>query len=312
MLAKRLVGVMNSIISTSQSAFVKGRNLVDGVMVIIEVVDWVKKSNQEVLILKVDFEKAYDSVDWSFLEYMMERVGLCWKWIAWMKVCVFGGSMFVLVNGCLTVEINIHRGLKQGDPLAPFLFLLLAEGFSGLMRNVVRLNLFEGFRFHREGMMLSHLQYADDTICIGKASVDNLWTIKALLTGFEMASRLKVNFFKSCLIGINVNREFMDMAYNFLNCNEGNLPFKYLGLPVGANSSSSVTWEPLLDYVTTRLNSWGNKYISFGGRIVLLNSVINVIPIFYLSFLKMPGNVWRKLVRIQREFLWGGLMGGGR
>jgi len=118
-----------------------------------------------------------------------------------------------------------------------------------------------------------------------------------------------VNFFKSCLIGINVHRDFMDMACNFLNCNEGNLPFKYLGLLVGANSSSFSTWKPLLEHVTTHLNSWENKYISFGGRIVLLNLVINVIPIFYISFLKMPEKVWRRLVKIQREFLWGGVTG---
>jgi len=153
---------------------------VDGVLVINEVVDWAKNSNQEVLILKVDFEKAYDSVEWSFLMYMMKRVGLSRKWIAWMQACVWGGSMSVLVNGSPTEEIDIHSGLKQGDPLAPFLFLLVAESFSGLMRNVVRLNMFEGVRFNIEGLILSHLQYADDTICIGKATVHNLWVLKAL------------------------------------------------------------------------------------------------------------------------------------
>ena len=87
-LAKRLAGVMYSIISSNQSAFLKGRNLVDGVMVINELVDYAKKSKEEVLILKVDFEKAYDSVDWNFLVYMMTRVGLSPKWISWMKACV--------------------------------------------------------------------------------------------------------------------------------------------------------------------------------------------------------------------------------
>jgi hypothetical protein len=91
------------------------------------------------------------SVDWGFLEYMMRRFGFCQKWVRLMKGCVCGGSMSILVNGSLTSEINIQRGLKQGDLLAPFLFLLVAEGFSGLMRNVVNLNLFEGFRFRSDG-----------------------------------------------------------------------------------------------------------------------------------------------------------------
>jgi hypothetical protein len=146
-LARRLAGVMNSIISTNQSGFPKGRNLVDGVMVINELVDYAKKAKRQCLILKVDFEKANDSVDWGFLEYMLMRVGFCNKWVEWMKTCVCGGSMSILVNGSPTEEINTHRGLKQGDPLAPFLFLVVAEGFSGLMRNAVNLNLYEGFFF---------------------------------------------------------------------------------------------------------------------------------------------------------------------
>ena len=156
-LARRLAGVLNSIISPTQSAFLKGRNLVDGVLVVNELVDYARKMKKECLIFKVDFEKAYDSVDWGFLEHMMVRVGMCDKWIAWMKACVFGGTMSILVNGSPTKEINIHRGLKQGDPLAPFLFLLVAEGFSGLMRNAVHLNLFEGFRIGGNDLVVSHL-----------------------------------------------------------------------------------------------------------------------------------------------------------
>jgi hypothetical protein len=234
------------------------------------------------------------------LVYMMRRFGFPIKWIAWMKACVCGGSMSILVNGSPTEQIDIQRGLKQGDPLAPFLFLLVAEVFSGLMRNAERRNLFEGFDFKREGMVISHLQYADDTLCIGKATVANLWTLKALLKAFELASGLKVNYFKSCLIGINVPRDFLEMACNFLNCTEGSLPFNYLGLPIGANSRRLSTWEPLLEHVVKRLNLWGNKFICFGGRIVLLNSVSNSIPIFYLSFMRMPVSVWKKLIRIQR------------
>jgi hypothetical protein len=107
------------------------------------VVDLAKRSKRECLILKVDFEKAYVFVDSGFLEYMMRRVGLCDKWVMWMKACVFGGNMSILVNGSPTEKINVQRGLKQGDPLAPFLFLLVAEGFSGLMSNAVNRNFFQ-------------------------------------------------------------------------------------------------------------------------------------------------------------------------
>jgi hypothetical protein len=136
-LATHLAMVFNSVLSMSQLTFFKGRNLVDEVMVINEVVDLATKLRKKCLIFKVGFEKTCDFVDWGFLEYMLVRVGFCSKWIGWMKACVWGGSMSILSNGSPTDEVSFQRGLKQGDPLAPFLFLLVVEGFSGLMENTV-------------------------------------------------------------------------------------------------------------------------------------------------------------------------------
>jgi len=141
-------------------------------------------------------------------------------------------------------------------------------------------------------------------------TVDNLWTLKAMLKGFEMASGLKVNFHKSSLIGVNVHRDFMESTCRLLHCKDGSLPFNYLGLPVGANLRKLATLEPMLVNLRNGLDSWGTKYVSLGGRIVLLNSVLNAIPIFYLSFLKIPTKVVRKVIHIQRDFLWGGVRGG--
>ncbi|WJX43736.1 hypothetical protein P8452_30798 [Trifolium repens] len=173
-LAARLALVLDPIISKTQSAFLKGRQLVDGVVVVNEVIDSAKKNSKQCLILKVDFEKAYDSVDCGFLDHMLCNFGFCDKWRAWMRSCVCAGSMSVLVNGSPTMEINIKRGLKQGDPLAPLLFLLVAEGLGVLMRRAVELNRFQPFLLGREGMPVSMLQYADDTLCIGEASIENL------------------------------------------------------------------------------------------------------------------------------------------
>jgi len=103
-----------------------------------------------------------------------------------------------------------------------------------------------GFPLGSEGLVVSHVQYADCTLCIGETFVENLWTLKALLTCFEMVFRLKVDFYKSCLTWMNLGKEFMERVCDFLNCYEGTIPFNYLRLPVGANSSKLSTWEPLL------------------------------------------------------------------
>ncbi|KAK2393020.1 hypothetical protein QL285_055002 [Trifolium repens] len=303
---------MDSLTSRNQSAFIKGRLLVDGVLVINEVVDWVKKTKNKCLIFKVDFEKAYDSVSWSYLDYMLRRFGFDGKWRSWIKACVFAGSLSVLVNGSPTEQIDICKGLKQGDPLAPFLFVLVAEGFGALMKKAVDIGFFKGIQFSDSGINISHLQYADDTPLVGEACVENLWTMKAILKWFELISGLKVNFFKSKLIGINVDDCFLDSATSFLKCVVGQLPFIYLGLPVGANPRRLSTWNPVIEVVQKRLASWKNKYVSLGGRVVLLNSVLSAIPIFYLSLFKMPVGVWKKLVRLQRRFLWGGAAGASK
>lgn len=163
LLASRLRKVMDLIIGLYQSAFLAKRNILDGVIVINEAVDYARKSGKECFILKVDFEKAYDSVNWKFLDYMMGRFGLCNKWRSWIRKCIFNGNLSVLVNGSPTEEVQIQKGLKQGDPLTSFLFLLVAEGLNGLMRSAVSKKKFKGFQVGRGETELSILKYVDDT-----------------------------------------------------------------------------------------------------------------------------------------------------
>jgi hypothetical protein len=156
-LATRLGTVMDKLISRNQSAFIKGRLLVDGVLTINEVVDLAKRAREKCMIFKVDFAKAYDSVNWNFLVYMLKRFGFAEKWIAWMKACVCAGNLSVLVYGSPTMEVNISRGLKQGDPSAPFLFLLVVEGLGLLMSRAVSIGFFKPFVIKNSGVSISHL-----------------------------------------------------------------------------------------------------------------------------------------------------------
>lgn len=125
--------MLEKVISINQSAFISGRNIRDGLVAINEVVDFKKKDKIECFIFKVDFEKAYDSVNWNLLDYMMRRLGIGEKWRNWIKACVFNGNLSMLVNGNPTNEIKIQRGLKQGDLVAHFLFLLVAERLTSLV-----------------------------------------------------------------------------------------------------------------------------------------------------------------------------------
>lgn len=130
----------------------------------------------------------------------------------------------------------MKKGLRQGDPLAPFLFLIAAEGLSGLMRQVVALDKFSPFRFCGEnGPEVSLLQFADDTIFIGEANLQNLFTVKTVLRCFELCAGLKVNISKSKISGVSVDSRELNSYSFLLHCQKLKLPFIYLGVPVGGN-----------------------------------------------------------------------------
>jgi hypothetical protein len=263
-LLARLARVMDRLVAHTQSAFLKGRQLVDGVVIINDVVDFAKRTGQSCLIFKVDFEKAYDSVDWSFLEYMLYRFGFCYKWKDWIRACVFSGNMPVLVNGSPSEDINIKRGLKQGDPLAPFLFLLVAEGLGGIMKRAVEMWRFNGFRVGNSDLVVSHLQYADDTLCIGEASIANLWSLKTLLRGFKMCSGLKINFSKSSLIGVNVSQDFLTVGLVLYHSN--------------TSVSPSVQIPDVLQHGSPCLSHFGIDLVCG-----LTNTLVSEVVLFFLT-----------------------------
>lgn len=303
-LASRLKKVIAKLISPCQSAFISGRQILDGVLMINEVVDLAKRRKDECLLFKVDFEKAYDSVSWSFLTYMLNRMGFDKRWIGWIQACVFSSSMSVLVNGSPTDEFTAHKGLRQGDPLSPFLFLIVAQGLSGLVQKASQVGNFDGYQV-ADGLNLSLLQFADDTILLGKGSWKNLWSIKTIFRSFELVSGLRVNFHKSKLIGLNINEGFLESASIFLSCCMTLIPFKFLGVLVGANPRRRSTWKPVVDSMRAKLSCWRGRNLSIGGKVTLINSVLSSLPLYLFSFFKAPKVVIKELTQIQRDFLWG-------
>jgi len=176
--------------------------------------------------------------------------------------------------------------------LSPFLFLLAAEGFNVLMNAAERADLFRGYGVgQNDEMRLTHLQFADDTIIIGEKSWQNVRTMRALLLLFEGISGLKVNFNKSMLTGVNIPDTWLSEAASVMNCRRGSIPFVYLGLPISGDSRKLSFWKPVVDRIVSRLSSWNHKFLSFGGRLVLLKSVLSSLPVYFLSFFKAPAGI---------------------
>ncbi|XP_058753770.1 uncharacterized protein LOC131626954 [Vicia villosa] len=212
-LAARMRGVLDKLVLPNQTAFVPDRSMMDGVLMVNEILDWAKRKKKGCLILKVDFKKAYKSISWIYLRWIIGRMGLGKRWLKWMESCIFTSHMSMLVNGSATKEFKVQRGLRQGDLISPFLFVIAMEG---------------------------------------------------------------------------------------------SFPFKFLGIWVGEGASKRRVWKDVVANIMSSLSLWKGRKISIGGRATLIGPVLNVIPIFTLSFFKAPSKTIQEIRGLLSNFLWNG------
>ncbi|KAJ0585981.1 putative RNA-directed DNA polymerase [Helianthus annuus] len=305
-LAIRMKNVLNSVVSCSQSAFISGRNIIDGPLIINEIVGWAKKAKKEMFIFKADIEKAYDTLNWKFLISILAHMGFPPKWRNWVMGILFTGRGSILVNGAPTGEFQYKRGLRQGDPLSPFLFIVAMEALHVMMTKAKEEGIFSGVKLPGENLMITHLLYADDSIFVGEWEENNMKNLKRILRCFNLISGLKINPSKSQLFGVGLEEEEITMMAETLGFKPGKFPFTYLGLKVGANMNRVNSWKEVIDTFNRRLSSWKAKLLSFAGRVILLKAVLGSLPNYYLSLYKCPITVIKVLEGIRRKFLWGG------
>ncbi|RVW66276.1 putative ribonuclease H protein [Vitis vinifera] len=233
---------------------------------------------REGVVFKIDFEKAYDHVRWDFLDQVLEKKGFSPKWRKWMNGCLSSVSYAVLVNGSAKGWVKASRGLRQGDPLSPFLFTLVVDVLSRMLLRAEERNMLEGFRVGRNRTRVSHLQFADDTIFFSNTREEDLQTLKSLLLAFGHISGLKVNLDKSNIYGINLDHAHISRLAETLGCKASGWPILYLGLPLGGNPRAGGFWDPVIERISRRLDGWQKAYLSFGGRITLIQSCLTHMP----------------------------------
>ncbi|KAJ0682333.1 putative RNA-directed DNA polymerase [Helianthus annuus] len=304
-LASRIKRVIGEISSSEQSAFVGGRNILDSTLIVSESIAWAKKSKKELLIFKVDFEKAYDSINWKFLFGIMEKMDFPLKWVSWIKGCLVSGMGSVLVNGSPTKEFSYKRGLRQGDPLSPFLFIIAMEIVTLFVNRLSQKGVFQGCQLPNGGPNITHLCYADDVVFIGSWSEENIIAINRLLRWLNLVSGLKINRRKSKVYGIGVDPDEVKRLASKVNCEAGSLPFSYLGVPIGVNMKRASFWNVIIDRIYSKLSRWKAKHLSFAGRLTLVKSVLGSLPSYFLSLFVAPKCVIKRIEKIRREFLWG-------
>ncbi|KAM0062164.1 putative RNA-directed DNA polymerase [Helianthus debilis subsp. tardiflorus] len=232
-LAKRLKKVMGFLVSDTQTAYIERRSILEGPLIINGLISWCKKPKNKVMLFQVDFEKAFDFISWNFLESTLSQMRFPALWRKWVSGILSSSRSSILVNSSPLKEFTIERGVRQGDPLSPLLFILTMEALHVAMITTNATGLFKGCKTPNEGPTISHLLYVDDVLFVGEWSDANLHNLTRLLRCFHLSSGLKVNFSKSQLFGVGVPDEIILQKASILQCKTGTFPFTYIGLPVG-------------------------------------------------------------------------------
>ncbi|XP_059445313.1 uncharacterized protein LOC132177112 [Corylus avellana] len=204
-LANRMRTVLGKVISYSQNAFIGGRQILDSVLIANECVDSRMKSGVPSVLCKLDLEKAYDHVNWDFVLYLLHRCGFGGRWRAWIEWCIKTVRFSILVNGSPKGFFNSSRGIRQGDPLSPLLFVLVMEALSKMVNATVDQGLLTGFSVGNRvlsELMVSHSLFADDTLIFCEDSIEQIRYVRLILLCFEAVSGLRVNLGKSKIVVI--------------------------------------------------------------------------------------------------------------
>uniref|UniRef100_A0A803NST3 Reverse transcriptase domain-containing protein n=1 Tax=Cannabis sativa TaxID=3483 RepID=A0A803NST3_CANSA len=308
-LANRLKSVLNSLISPNQSAFLPGRLISDNIIIAQEVAHSIKlktRGKKGWMAVKLDLAKAFDRVEWPFIEAILSKFQFPPRFTNLVLSCISTATFQFNLNGNIAGRVFPSRGIRQGDPLSPYLFLLCAEGFSSLLRQKERDKSFPGFKVARRAPAISHLLFADDSFLFCPASIRSCNVIKEVLDLYERATGQKVNFQKSSLyFSPNVELRDQTLISDFMRIPVRPSFEKYLGLPQHIGRTKKQLFHYLHDKVWGHLHNWRNKIFSKGGKEILLKSVIQAIPTYSMACFRIPVATCRSLESTMANFWWG-------
>lgn len=307
-LANRLKRILPVTISEQQSAFVPGRNITDNVLIAFEIIHYMRRKNKGLegnVALKLDISKAYDRVGWNYLKHRMEYMGFDRKWISWMLLCVTTVEYKVCMNGTLVGPIAPGRGLRQGDPLSPYLFLLCVEGLSHKLMEAAANNEIHGCKINSHAPAVTHLLFADDSFLFFKANVEEAKAIKRLLDSYERLSGQAVNYQKSGIFfSANVRRDKQQAIMEELVVSKDLRESNYLGLPSLVGKSKKKVFNFLKERLWKRIQNWSNKILSKAGKTILIKNVAQSIPSYSMSCFLIPKSLCLEMERTMNSFWW--------
>ncbi|KAL0744395.1 hypothetical protein Bca4012_085908 [Brassica carinata] len=307
-LTRRFQPLMEKLISENQSAFVPGRAIGDNVLITHEVLHYLKTSQAEqrcAMAVKTDMSKAYDRLEWEFISLVLTRLGFHQNLVRCIMQCISSVSYSFLINGLPRGKVVPSRGIRQGDPLSPYIFIMCSEVLSGLCNRAQEEGRLQGLQVARGSPRISHLFFADDTMFFLQANKENCASLKSILYHYEQASGQSISKEKSAVtFSRKAPVSLKLMIKSELQIEKEGGVGKYLGLPEHFGRKKKDLFSSIVDRIKQKARGRSNKYLSAAGKLVLLQSVLSAIPSYPMSCFSLPVSLCKRIQSAVTRYWW--------
>jgi hypothetical protein len=307
-IVSRLQNCIPSIVSPFQTGFVPGRRIHENIVVAQELSHSMNKMTGTVgyFAIKVDLSKACDMMHWDFVEYMLREVGLPNLMINVIMQGVTSVKINVKWNGIRADYFRPTRGIRQVDPISPYLFVMGMDKLSHLNCHVVNQGEWKPIKVGRNGPSVSHLMFDDDLLLFGQATVLQMQCVMRILDEFCTLSGQRVSNEKtSIMFSKNVPRSVRSQLIGLSGFREAVSLGKYLGVPLTGRAPRRADFHYIIEKVQSKLTAWKAKNLTFAGRVTLAKSVMEVVPIYPMMTNQLPQSCIDEIEKIERNFIWG-------
>ncbi|KAK4278800.1 hypothetical protein QN277_016598 [Acacia crassicarpa] len=315
-MANRMRPLLDVCISQNQSAFVPGRCIHDNIIIAHEVYHYLRRKysgGKYEFALKMDMSKAYDRVEWDFVENVLLRFGFCSEWVSLVMKCVRSVSLNICLSGENIRSISPSRGIRQGDPLSPYLFIIVAEVLSIMISKSQIDRRLIGIKLSNGCPVLTHSFFADDALLYMRASHRNCTALANILDLYCAASGQVINLDKSSIFfSTNSPPAVRAMVSGMLHIPSTEDPGTYLGIPSIWGKSKTQALAYIRERVATKIQGWNHSLLSFSGREVMIKAVIQAIPIYPMNCFRFPIKTCKEINSLIANFWWDGKAFGGK
>uniref|UniRef100_A0A803P542 Reverse transcriptase domain-containing protein n=1 Tax=Cannabis sativa TaxID=3483 RepID=A0A803P542_CANSA len=308
-LANRIKRVLHSVIAPNQSSILTSRQISDNILIANEIIHAIHSRKLGKIcwvVIKLDMEKAFDRVEWHFLSHLLAHVVFPSNFISLIMNCLSTVTYLLSLNGILSDTFFSSRGIRQGDPLSPYIFLLVAESLSTVIRLQETADVFSGIKICTGAPSLSHLLFAEDSMLFAPVTPHSSEAINSILHTYHQATGQLVNRDKSSILfSTNTSQDSQHRFQTALQLASEGFISKYLGVPHCVGRVTNISFHYLIQNVSSKMNIWYDKFYSRAGKETLIKAIIQPILSFAMSYFKIPKSICQTIQRLVSKFWWG-------